>query len=84
MRTALGLADDTVAVLYLGQLEPRKDPATAVRAAVRAHRDDSRIVLLIAGEGPATPSCKRSPATRCGCSDRGETPASYSRRATCS
>ncbi len=52
-RAALGLAETTVAVLYLGQLEPRKDPLTALRAVQRAHAGDPRIVLLVAGTGPS-------------------------------
>ena len=51
-RAGLGLADDAVAVLYLGQLEPRKDPLTAARAAIHAHARNARIALLIAGDGP--------------------------------
>jgi glycosyltransferase involved in cell wall biosynthesis len=51
-RTALGLADNAIAVLYLGQLESRKDPLTVMRAVHRAHREDARIELLVAGEGP--------------------------------
>jgi glycosyltransferase involved in cell wall biosynthesis len=53
-RSELGLTEDAVAVLYLGQLEPRKDPHTVVRAVARAHREDSRIVLLVAGAGPSS------------------------------
>lgn len=48
-RSALGLAEHDVAVLYLGQLEPRKDPITAVAAAESAGEP---VVLLVAGEGP--------------------------------
>jgi glycosyltransferase involved in cell wall biosynthesis len=51
-RAALGLAHDAVAVLYAGQLEPRKDPLTALRAVQRAHASDPRLTLLIAGTGP--------------------------------
>jgi glycosyltransferase involved in cell wall biosynthesis len=51
-RAVLGLADDAVAILYAGQLEPRKDPLTAVRATRIARRSDPRIVLLVAGDGP--------------------------------
>lgn len=51
-RAELGLANGTVAVLYAGQLEPRKDPLTAARAALHAHAGDPRIVLLVAGTGP--------------------------------
>lgn len=52
-RAGLRLAEDAVAVLYLGQLEPRKDPLTLVRAVHRAHAHDARIVLLVAGDGPS-------------------------------
>lgn len=51
-RAELGLDADSIAVLYLGQLELRKDPQTAVRAAIRAHHEDARISLLLAGDGP--------------------------------
>jgi glycosyltransferase involved in cell wall biosynthesis len=52
-RASLGLTEAAVAVLYLGQLEPRKDPFSVVRAVQRVHRDDPRIVLLLAGSGPS-------------------------------
>ena len=52
-RAALGLRDSTVAVLYAGQLEPRKDPLTALRAVQRVHASDPRVALLIAGTGPS-------------------------------
>ena len=52
VRAALGLEHDAVAVLYLGQLEPRKDPLTAARAVAHARATDPRIVLLVAGSGP--------------------------------
>jgi glycosyltransferase involved in cell wall biosynthesis len=51
-RSALAIAQDAVVALYLGQLEPRKDPLTAVRAAVQAHELDPSIILLVAGDGP--------------------------------
>jgi glycosyltransferase involved in cell wall biosynthesis len=47
-RSSLGLADGAVVALYLGQLEPRKDPLTAVVAAQRV----DGLVLLVAGDGP--------------------------------
>ncbi|HEX6714688.1 MAG TPA: glycosyltransferase family 4 protein [Thermoleophilaceae bacterium] len=47
-RASLGLADDAVVALYLGQLEPRKDPLTAIAAAERV----DALVLLVAGDGP--------------------------------
>jgi glycosyltransferase involved in cell wall biosynthesis len=52
-RAALDLPDATVAVLYAGQLEPRKDPLTAVRAVQRIHASDPPVILLIAGTGPS-------------------------------
>jgi glycosyltransferase involved in cell wall biosynthesis len=51
-RAELGLADGDLAVLYLGQLEERKDPLTAVRAAERAVAGGAPLVLLVAGDGP--------------------------------
>jgi glycosyltransferase involved in cell wall biosynthesis len=48
VRAELGLAPDDVAVLYLGQLEARKDPLLAVRAAAGIER----VVMLVAGDGP--------------------------------
>jgi len=51
-RSALGLADGHVAGLYLGELEERKDPLTAVRAAAAA---GPPFVLLVAGTGPLEP-----------------------------
>jgi glycosyltransferase involved in cell wall biosynthesis len=51
-RTGLGLSDDSVAAVYLGSLEPRKDPLTAIRAAALARSRGLPLVLLVAGEGP--------------------------------
>jgi glycosyltransferase involved in cell wall biosynthesis len=51
-RAALGLSDDDVVALYLGQLEPRKHPLTAVEAARLLAARGLPIVLLVAGEGP--------------------------------
>jgi glycosyltransferase involved in cell wall biosynthesis len=48
VRAELGLAGDDVAVLYLGQLEARKDPLLAVRAALGL----DHVVMLVAGDGP--------------------------------
>jgi len=48
VRAELGLAAGQVAVLYLGQLEARKDPLLAVRAAAGV----PNAVVLAAGEGP--------------------------------
>ena len=51
-RDALSLTPEQVAILYLGQLEPRKDPLTAVRAVREARLTNAQIVLLLAGDGP--------------------------------
>jgi glycosyltransferase involved in cell wall biosynthesis len=51
-RAELGLTDDSVAARYLGSLEPRKEPLTAVRAASLVRRRGVPLVLLVAGEGP--------------------------------
>jgi glycosyltransferase involved in cell wall biosynthesis len=48
VRAELGLAPDAVAVLYLGQLEARKDPLLAVRAAAGI----PGVTMLVAGDGP--------------------------------
>jgi glycosyltransferase involved in cell wall biosynthesis len=47
-RAGLGLSDGAVVALYLGQLEERKDPLTAVRAAEGV----DGLTLLVAGDGP--------------------------------
>ncbi len=54
-RAALGLADRDVAGVYLGELEERKDPLTAVRAAQAA---GPPFVLLVAGAGPLEPAVR--------------------------
>lgn len=48
-RARLGLSDRDVTGVYLGELEPRKDPLTAVHAARAA---GPPFVLLVAGDGP--------------------------------
>jgi glycosyltransferase involved in cell wall biosynthesis len=52
VRAELGLADTDVALLYLGQLESRKEPLLAVEATRRAVALGQPVVLLVAGEGP--------------------------------
>jgi glycosyltransferase involved in cell wall biosynthesis len=51
-RSALGLGEDEIGVLFVGQLEERKDPLGAIRAVETARRDSAKLVLLIAGGGP--------------------------------
>ena len=48
-RAQLGLGESDVAGLFLGELSERKDPLTAVRAAIAA---GPPFVLLLAGTGP--------------------------------
>ena len=57
-REGLGLDESTVAGLYLGQLEPRKQVLTAVRAAELA-AERAPFVLLVAGEGPQAEAVTR-------------------------
>lgn len=52
VRDELGVAPDTVLGLFAGQLEPRKAPLLAARAATRARATGAPFVLVIAGEGP--------------------------------
>lgn len=52
IRSELGLEDDSVAALYVGALEQRKDPLTAIRAAALVRSRGLPLVLLVAGEGP--------------------------------
>jgi glycosyltransferase involved in cell wall biosynthesis len=51
-RSALGLSENEVGVLFVGQLEERKDPLGAISAVEAARRDGAELVLLIAGGGP--------------------------------
>jgi glycosyltransferase involved in cell wall biosynthesis len=51
-RSVLGLGEGEVGVLFVGQLEERKDPLGAIRAVEVARRDGAELVLLIAGGGP--------------------------------
>jgi glycosyltransferase involved in cell wall biosynthesis len=52
VRHALGLGDGEAGVLFVGQLEERKDPLGAIRAVETARRGGAELVLLIAGGGP--------------------------------
>jgi len=51
-RRALGLGESEVGVLFVGQLEERKDPLGAIGAVEDARREGAELVLLIAGGGP--------------------------------
>jgi glycosyltransferase involved in cell wall biosynthesis len=51
-RRMLGLDDSEVAVLFVGQLEERKDPLGAIAAVEAARAGGAGVVLLLAGGGP--------------------------------
>lgn len=51
-RNALGLDENEIGVLFVGQLEERKDPLGAIRAIEAARDAGAELVLLIAGGGP--------------------------------
>lgn len=53
-RSELGLAEEDVAILFLGELEARKRPLDAVAATRVARAAGARVVLLLAGRGPLT------------------------------
>jgi glycosyltransferase involved in cell wall biosynthesis len=52
LRAEFGFGERTCAVLFLAQLEVRKDPRTAVEAVRRARAQGEDVVLLLAGSGP--------------------------------
>lgn len=51
-RKQLDLPLETVVALFIGQLEPRKDPLTAIAAAQAAADAGAPLILLVAGDGP--------------------------------
>jgi glycosyltransferase involved in cell wall biosynthesis len=51
-RQGLGLGEDQLAALFVGRLEARKDPFTAIAATETARARGAPLVLLIAGTGP--------------------------------
>jgi glycosyltransferase involved in cell wall biosynthesis len=65
-RREAGLAESEVGVLFVGQLEQRKDPLGAIHAVEGARRGDAELVLLIAGSGPLEQevAAKAGPAIR--------------------
>jgi glycosyltransferase involved in cell wall biosynthesis len=52
VRAELGVDPETVLGLFIGQLEPRKAPLLAARAAVRVHAAGISFELALAGDGP--------------------------------
>ncbi len=55
LRAELGVTSDAVLALFVGQLEPRKAPLLAARAATRARAAGAPLVLAVAGDGPEAP-----------------------------
>jgi glycosyltransferase involved in cell wall biosynthesis len=54
-RQELGLGEGEVVFVYVGQLEERKDPLAAARAATAARAGGAPVTLLLAGDGPLAP-----------------------------
>jgi glycosyltransferase involved in cell wall biosynthesis len=54
IRRTLGLGNGDVAAIWVGSLDDRKDPLTAVRAAV-----ESNVPLLVVGDGPLRAELER-------------------------
>ena len=52
IRAELDIREHEIVGLYLGRLEERKDPLTAIRATWRARSEGLPVVLLVAGDGP--------------------------------
>lgn len=52
VRAELGLDPAAAVALYVGQLEARKEPLTAIRAAAAAGVEGAPLTLLVAGDGP--------------------------------
>ena len=59
VRAELDLPPDVFAVLFLGELEPRKHPLTAAEAVIELDRSGQRAVLLAAGDGPLRADLER-------------------------
>jgi glycosyltransferase involved in cell wall biosynthesis len=66
LRAELGIASDDVLGVFVGQLEPRKEPLLAIDAAERARAGGIPFVLAVAGDGPqaAEVDARRGPAVR--------------------
>ena len=58
-RRSLGLAESEVVAIWVGSLDERKDPLTAVRAAQQAS-----LTLLVVGDGPLRPHVERAAGER--------------------
>jgi glycosyltransferase involved in cell wall biosynthesis len=63
-RQSLGVADGLTVAVWVGGLDPVKDPLTAINAAIDIGRDGSPFVLLVAGDGMLRTDVERVVATR--------------------
>jgi glycosyltransferase involved in cell wall biosynthesis len=59
IREELGLQEDELAVLFLGELEQRKRPLEAVAAAEMARAAGAPVTLVVAGAGPLEAAVRR-------------------------
>jgi glycosyltransferase involved in cell wall biosynthesis len=59
-RNTLGLETEDVVAIWLGGLDEHKDPLTAIHAAERAAHTDSRLKLVIVGDGPLREEVERA------------------------
>lgn len=50
-RQRLGISDDSIVVGFVARLVPVKNPALLVRAVARLHQANSRILLVVVGDG---------------------------------
>jgi len=57
-RAQLKLEPETVVALFIGQLEDRKDPLSAIAAATAAAARGAPLLLLVAGAGPLEPQVR--------------------------
>jgi glycosyltransferase involved in cell wall biosynthesis len=59
-RFEFGISDSSIVAAFVGSLDDRKSPLTAVRAAIEVARGGIPIVLLVAGDGPLRPDVERA------------------------
>jgi glycosyltransferase involved in cell wall biosynthesis len=58
IRSGWGVQDPSIAILFSGKLIEKKRPLDLVNALAIARRRDSRLRLLVAGEGPLRAACE--------------------------
>lgn len=58
-RKALGVSKTANVLVYAGNLLPRRDVATAIRALAKLRSKNSNAILLVAGDGPELPTLKQ-------------------------